>query len=426
MNWQAKEVPVNRSTATVTIVDTVAQVDLAFTFQNNSKEQLEATFSFPVPASAAIFAFDFTRQDGTCIKGVCKEKQQALQEYKAAIEDGKTAALGAEQTKDCRFPLWGHMLRLTWEQTVFEISVGNILPSETVVVKLAYAVELQDDEKADEVKFVLPASTFPRYGASSVEVVPNLAPSTSIDIRVVIQQLKSIKKVACPSAHPIELELGRDELTKAPASIPDSCLATVWSQPSTLEKDFVLTISAEGLDFPRATIEARPSFDKPDTVALALTLVPRFQLSLLPAAEWLFLVDRSGSMHGQSMELVKKALLIALKGLPSKGTSLNVISFGSKPYSLFPKSKEYTEESLKQATDEVDGFSATLGGTETLSALEYTFSIRDPSKPTNVILLTDGGSANVEATFESVKKAVSAAKANAPLRVFTFGIGRTI
>jgi hypothetical protein len=37
------------------------------------------------------------------VLGVCKEKEQAKQEYDEAVAEGRVAALGAEQTKDCAF-----------------------------------------------------------------------------------------------------------------------------------------------------------------------------------------------------------------------------------------------------------------------------------------------------------------------------------
>jgi hypothetical protein len=169
-------------------------------------------------------------------------------------------------------------------------------------VKLSYAVELQDDEKANQVKLVLPASTFGRYGGPTQyqpfgfgrqSVAASALPETTpLTVRVSIHQSSPIRSVSCPSAHPIELELGRSAWSKAAADVPEAHLASVTlTQSATLDRDFILTVLAGGLDAPRASAEARPSFEKPETVAFSVSLVPRFQLRAIAAAEWIFVIE---------------------------------------------------------------------------------------------------------------------------------------
>jgi len=89
-----------------------------------------------------------------------------------------------------------------------------------------------------------------------------------------------------------------------------------------LEKDVVILISSQKLDHPRCSVERYlPSEGAEETTdAYALTLVPRFNLPPLPGQEYVFLVDRSGSMSGSRITQVKAALQIMLKSLPSKNT----------------------------------------------------------------------------------------------------------
>ena len=56
----------------------------------------------------------------------------------------------------------------------------------------------------------------------------------------------------------------------------------------------------------------------------------------LKKAEFVFIVDRSGSMGGDRIDAAKEALLLLLKSLPV-GCSFNVVSFGSSHQLLFPE-----------------------------------------------------------------------------------------
>lgn len=112
-----------------------------------------------------------------------------------------------------------------------------------------------------------------------------------------------------------------------------------------LQRDFVLIIKADGLDAPRCFVERHPT----GTVAMQLAMVPKFDLPPIDSQEYIFVVDRSGSMHGARIETARNALMMLLHALPSRGTTFNIFSFGRICDSLFPRSVEYTEETLVEA-----------------------------------------------------------------------------
>lgn len=116
--------------------------------------------------------------------------------------------------------------------------------------------------------------------------------------------------------------------------------------PPRLNRDFVLSIQASRLGQPRCVAERRVS---EKTVALSLTLVPRFRMEPIAAQEYVFLIDRSGSMDGNRIHHAKEALTLFLKSLPSEGSIFNIFSFGSSCSAMWPISRKYTAADIQIA-----------------------------------------------------------------------------
>ena len=85
--------------------------------------------------------------------------------------------------------------------------------------------------------------------------------------------------------------------------------------------------------------------------------------------EYVFLLDRSGSMSGAPISLAVKALKLFLHSLPL-GCKFNIFSFGSDYEQVFMKSQTYNQESLDRAEEIVSSFEADLGGTEIYEPLQ--------------------------------------------------------
>lgn len=113
------------------------------------------------------------------------------------------------------------------------------------------------------------------------------------------------------------------------------------------DRDLVLSIQSEKLDAPRCVAEVD---EKAQTVALSLTTVPRFGAPIIKSQEYIFLIDRSGSMGADyRIDYAKDALRHLIKGLPTQNTVFNIISFGSEHSSLFTKSVNYARNTVQQA-----------------------------------------------------------------------------
>ncbi|CDW77144.1 von willebrand factor a domain-containing protein 5a-like [Stylonychia lemnae] len=133
--------------------------------------------------------------------------------------------------------------------------------------------------------------------------------------------------------------------------------------------------------------------------------------------DYVFFIDRSGSMQGLRIDLAVQALKLFLHSLPI-GCLFNVVSFGSNYEMLFEKSKHYDEQTFEEAISVVSNFKADMGGTEIAQPLQEIFSqIPDEILPRQIFLLTDGEVANTQEVIHLIKHYRSNST------VHTFGIG---
>jgi uncharacterized protein YegL len=187
-----------------------------------------------------------------------------------------------------------------------------------------------------------------------------------------------------------------------------------------LDKDFVVQIIAKNTGVPKAVLENHPSI--PNHKAFMATLVPKFALPP-EKPELVFVCDRSGSMDGTNIKLVKQALKVLLKSLPV-GVKFNICSFGSSHSFLWPRSVTYSQTTLEEAIRHTETFNANFGGTEMLQPIKATIKQRYNDMPLDVMLLTDGEIWNQHELFSYLNESVQDSKA--PIRVFTLGIGNGV
>ena len=381
-----------------------AKVVVSHRYVNTESTPIEAVYVFPLDEGAAVCAFE-ALVDGTLVVGEVHERDKAFEIYDDAMEQGHGAFLLDEERPD-----------------VFQASIGNLPPGKEVIVKLTYVAELAVDE--GRLRFVIPTTVSPRYapakdrvatGRSDAEALnPPTAFSVSygMNLSVRVAMPGAISGIESPS-HPISVKLNEREAT-----------VTLGQKEAPLDRDFVLSIDAVGLDVPHALIEigmgdAERGMGARDSglEAIGVAFAPTFTATSAPA-ELIFLVDRSGSMAGTSIEEVQNALQLCLRSMTS-GCRFNIVGFGSRFESLFPEgSRIYDQSTLDIATKHVTAMQADLGGTELLPALQSVLEqAPSPELPRQVVIMTDGQVSNTD-------EIVALARAHAAsARIFTFGIG---
>ncbi|GLB36532.1 putative vault protein inter-alpha-trypsin domain [Lyophyllum shimeji] len=397
--------PLEELRVKVHIVDVSAKVTLSQIYSNPlDMMTTRCKYMFPVPASAAICAFRMTTSNGRTVTGVAKEKDTAQEEYEAALRQGNFTGLVNYVTDD-----------------IFTISVGAIPAHATVEVHLEYVMSLSNDDNADEIRFQLSRGIGERYGTPPPEMTAASRPAAHTRIRITceIQTSGRIQNIVSPS-HKDAISETRYPTHGGQESRRRTTVK--FRSTSFLDRDFVLIIRAEGLDAPRCFGELQPDSGLGGTtIAMQLTLVPKFCLPPIASQEYLFVIDRSSSMGGARIMTAKDTLSLLLRMIPTQGSLFNVFIFDHTVSGLWQRSVGYGEISLKEATAYVDTIEVDHG-TEIGNALRYVLGSRSQEMPTAIFLLTDGEAHGDEAKLV-VEDAVKRSAAHAPLRVFTLGIG---
>jgi hypothetical protein len=199
-----------------------------------------------------------------------------------------------------------------------------------------------DDETVDQVRFQLPVAIGQRYGTPPPGMENAAVPTIRTCLRVTadIQMSGRIRNVSSPTHTigpliPYKTHLGRPSHRRTTAKFRSGTF---------LQHDFVLTIEADGLDGPRCFAER--DLRGSETIAMQLTMVPKFKLPPIPAQEFIFVVDRSGSMSGARIETAKRTLQMLLRMLPSTLTTFNIVSFGTSADSIWASSQNYSQDTL--------------------------------------------------------------------------------
>jgi len=139
----------------VTIQGGLALVKSKRTYVNKSDAPVEAVMSLPVSVHAAFFGLS-AEIDGKCYDAQAKPKQEALETYEEAIDEGKAAVLHEELLRG-----------------IHSLSVGNLGASKTVVVTTRWTELLRFHDGTGYLR--IPLTVGDVYGISPLEDVDTLA-----------------------------------------------------------------------------------------------------------------------------------------------------------------------------------------------------------------------------------------------------------
>jgi Ca-activated chloride channel family protein len=384
-------IPLERVDVSAVVVDVAATVTVKQRYRNVEQVPLEVVYVFPLDEGAAVCGFEAV-VDGARYVGEVREREQAFRDYDDALEAGHGGFLLDEERAD-----------------VFTASLGNLKPGSTVELTLTYVTELATEGTA--ARFSLPTTVSPRYAPAEhhagVGRTEAEALNPPVDLHVPYRFTFDMHVAAAgtitrieSASHPVTTEI-----TGSAARV------SLTQRDAAMDRDLIVVFEAAGMAAPHATTERGEH-----GAAVLVSFLPEFAATSQPA-EVVFVIDRSGSMSGSSIEEVRNALHLCLRSL-SSGCRFDIVSFGSHFASLFPESRAYGDDSLADASAHVGNLEADMGGTEILPALEFVLNRpRHAGLPLQVVLLTDGEVTNTDEVIALARRHAATA------RVFTFGIG---
>lgn len=431
LNRHLLHLPLQEADIRVWIVDISARVTLSQVFENESDSPTSrAKYVFPLPASASVCAFELKHADGRILTGIAEETSEATRTFDGTAYTRESAGL----------------------DQLFTISVGSIPARQKVTVKLTFVMHLLDEGRRDHVCLRLPMTIAKRYGETPAILTTDR--KTRVQITVDAQTGDVIQDILSPT-HQIYPRRFR---TRTGATDGQRMTMT-WLSATFLDRDFELIVHARGLSESRCFAEVHPK--RADTIAMRLSFVPKFEMPRVASHEYIFVVDRTSSMSGAPMETTKRTLEMLFHLLPDADTTFNIFSFASKVDGMWETSVPFNEKNMQYAILNTQPIRANDSGTGFAHALQLAVASRDHDRPTVIFVLTGGGgyvganptqrkgmfarcrrvvkrvfkrlrpssysnSSKHLNSFEVVSAAVDSCRPNAPLRLFTLGIGERV
>ena len=394
------QLPLKSTGAEVSIAGVIADVKVTQVYKNAGKQAIEAIYVFPASTKASVYGMKMTIGERTIIAKI-QEKEKARQEYEQAKHEGKSASLLEQQRPN-----------------VFQMNVANIMPGDLVKVELSYTELLVPTEGVYE--FTYPTVVGPRYSntpeasaASSEAWVKNPylhqgeAPPYAFDITAQIAASIPIQEITCPSH---KVNIGYDSPSMAAIKLDPS-------EKTGGNRDYILKYRLAGGQIESGLL-LYPG-EKENFFLLMMQPPKQVTAAQIPAREYIFIVDISGSMHGFPLDISKKLLKDLIGGLKPNDT-FNVLLFAGSASVLSEKSMPASSENIIKAIQVID-HQAGGGGTELLPALRRALALPGDEKRSRSIVIATDGYVDVEKeTFRVIRENLGHAN------MFAFGIGTSV
>ena len=441
-NKQTNElIPIFYTDIKADIYGKFCKVKLTHKYYNPYDQYLDTSYKFP---KGLYQVFDKIEAiiDGKKVVGLVGEKREVRIIYKEKHDTGHTVIESEEVEKDSPKNISDIMIT----------NIGNIPPKKELLITFSF-IQTIDISRGNIFQFILPLVLTPRYipKENIRKLLLDYIINDTIDKDKYYSMVKSgtIKYIKNDNNNSLDYYYNVDVNVYSEYEIKNISTKMINKNiiitkindynynikldPSMLHipnEDFVLEYQLSENDFkkPELILEKHPKYENDyclyyKFIPSNITNINIDDDNILEEfkGNFIFVIDRSGSMHGDRIKLAKLSLIFFLKSLP-ENSKFNIISFGSEYSELYPQNIEVNNENIQKTLNLIDKFDSDMGGTEisnVLTAIKEKFLEKEYNN--RIFILTDGCVFNENECFNIVKETLNINNYNTLF--YTIGIG---
>ncbi len=389
--------PLKATDVRADICGVIADVSVKQVYENQGTEAINAQYIFPASTRAAVHGL--TMKIGErIIHARVKEKEVAKKTFEKAKKEGKSATLLEQQRPN-----------------VFSMNVANIMPGDNIEIELRYTELLVPTDGVYE--FVYPTVVGPRYSDQTEALAPaseqwvknpylkqGTPVSTTFDMNVNLSTGLPIQDLQCRTHETVV-----DWNGEARAGVRLKNAGDFGG-----DRDYILNYRLSG-----SKIESGLTlYEGEDENFFLLMVQPpeRVKPEEIPAREYVFVVDVSGSMSGFPLNTAKRLMRDLVGGLKPTDT-FNVLLFSGSSRLMSNTSIPATADNISRAVAFLEKQRGG-GGTRLYSALDKALQLpRREGCSRTMVIVTDGYIQAERDVFELIQDNMNRTN------VFAFGIG---
>lgn len=349
----------------VVINNGFAQTTVDQVFSNHADQDFEAVYSLPLPKEASLSELSLWI-DGKEVIGEVLEKEKARKAYEKQVAQGKETALAEKN-----------------DFKTFDISVGRIKAGQDTRVRIVYYQPMHIDLNIG--RYVYPLA---EGGVDDERIA-----FWETDNRV---QEQFSFKLKLKSAFPLkDVRMPGYDQTAQISKTGESENQTVYDIQidsaeggTSLSRDIICYYRLD--DTAPARVELIPyraSSKEPGTFMAVIT--PAADLKpITEGIDWIFVLDKSGSMSGNKIQTLAKGVEKVL-GKMSPNDRFKIVTFNNNAQNLTGGFIAATPENVQHWIQTVQGIQAD-GSTALFDGLKEAYNGLDSDRTTGIILVTDG------------------------------------